>query len=140
MNEKEFEGFFRSSLGLEFPGRHRIRKHHADEYSGAGHPDFYGHICGLGVEFELKVRPNRPTEVQVTQLIETVRTGGNAFVAILDGDKVLLIHGAILLAGFSYRKQDGWLALPIVEYPTQKGHGRRIDFTMLRAVLGLSNK
>lgn len=140
MTEKDFEGMFRRSLANSFPRRHRVRKHHADQYTGAGHPDFYGHIMGIGFECELKVTPNRPTDVQITNLIETVSTGGHAFLLIFDKDKqqAYLIMGALLGTGFSYRKREGWIILPTMKYKVGTQTTEVLDLYPLRQLLGIA--
>lgn len=111
MKESDLDHLLRFSLGQHFPNRHRVTKHHADMYTGAGHPDFYGHILGRFVAIEDKVYPNRFSERQKTELTSWAESGAHAFGLLCWGEDFYLIPG-LMMQAITYRNKQGWIPLP----------------------------
>lgn len=111
MTEKELEALFRRSLGAHYSGKCKLWKHHADMFTGAGHPDFYGFVKGKFVAFELKVAPNRFSDLQKTSIRGTCELGGFAAGVLWCDEKAWLLP-VIATNIFSYRNRTFWLPLP----------------------------
>lgn len=115
--EKDLQALVVRSFEAYFPKRHWLKKHHADEFTGAGQADLYGHVLGKFLAIELKVTPNRFEPAQVAQLRAVHESGGGAFGLLHDrredGGYFLLPYAA--LAEFTLRHRTGWLPLPVME-------------------------
>lgn len=55
--------------------RIKVEKRHGSEFSVAGEPDLFGCLDGKHFELEVKVKPNKPTPLQLLRLNEWARVG-----------------------------------------------------------------
>lgn len=133
--EKELEATFRYSVTQFFGAEgYRLHKHHADQFTGAGHADFYGHLGGKYVELELKVQPNSFEVEQQNHIRECNRTQGfGAGILQLKDGTVWLVLGAAFLPKFSYRERQFWL--PLLDVPVPAGADRVLNLTPLKGLL-----
>lgn len=138
MTEKELEVLVRSSLAAVYTDKHRIVKHHADQYTGAGHADYYGHIMGLHFEMELKVHPNRFTPKQVTALLSVKTSGASAYGLLsLQNNSCWLLYPQ-QVEHFSYKNNSGWIPVPYFNVPGRTKTRQLLDFRYLETLLRLS--
>lgn len=144
--EKDLEALVLYSFGLEFPGRHALWKHHADQYTGAGHPDFYGHACGIYLALELKVSPNRFSEQQASRLNLIEASGGLGFGLLeerkpnADSDYWLIAPSSLLRFSYRANARTQWLPIPVRMSPTPKGMKKSLDLLTLHQFIQLRKK
>ncbi len=132
-NEKRLQKDLQYSLGCAFKGHHYIRVTHPDMYEESGKPDLIGHIYGMHVEIELKVSPNRPSDMQKEQIHRVSTTGGFACVIVWHKkDDIYYLVPPENVADFSYRdRKKLWWRLKHAEVSLPEGKRRVINLSKL---------
>ena len=136
MTEKDLEAVVKFSFGVYFPKCHALWKHHADEFSGAGHPDFYGHVRGQYLALELKVSKNYFSPAQRARLSLIQQTGGLAFglLYMRDTEEGYLLAPEVIET-FSYKDKSRWIRLLPRPVPGFSKTKMALDLSILESVI-----
>ena len=134
--EKRLEQVFRASAALTYGSRHFFRKTHGDMFTGAGTPDFVGHIFGLHTELELKVYQGVFSQAQKNNIMEVSRTGGFTG-GIFQYEDLYYYLNPDQVNGFTLRDRRNWTPLPMNRVATREGLEPRLNLMPLTIMVTL---
>lgn len=128
--EKQLEEIFRKSVSTTYGARAFFRKTHGDMFTGAGTPDFVGHIYGACVELELKVHPGVFSQLQKNNIRDVAASGGFSG-GILQYESSYYFLSPMHVYDFSYRSRPSWVPLPLYRMTTRNGLENRLNLAPL---------
>lgn len=123
--ERALDKMLEHSLKHAFPNKHMMRHSQTDKTHSTGRgynigePDYVGHIMGVYVAIENKVHPNSPTDEQLRWLKTINATGGLGFLLVQDRDGSYYLMLPPEAWEFSWRRKEGWLPIPCIQFPGQ---------------------